>query len=405
MGGLPPLGYDAIDRQLQVNAQEAETVRHIFRRYGEIGKVDALRRELAGQGVVGKLLQRQDGRLVGGKPLQRGALYRMLQNPLYRGQIRHREQIYEGQHPAIIDDDLWQAVQARLEANRIADANKSNAHSPSLLTGKIITDQGHPFTPSHANKAGKRYRYYVSRPGDTNADGETPHRRWRIPANALEHLVLDNIRRFLGDARQPRAILTAAGVPELDQLQALDRAETIARQRSEATDPDGRLQVRALIERITIAEDGITIALAISALLGMLGLECNSTDSNQIHELSVPARLQRAGMEMRLVDERATGPGPDATLVRLLTKAWAIRNDMLRGDGRSLTEIAAAHSIGDSYAGRLLRIAFLAPEIVEAILAGKQPVDLTANRLATIPEIPVDWAEQRMLILGTDVQA
>jgi hypothetical protein len=325
----------------------------------------------------------------------------MLQNPLYRGQIRHRDQIYEGQHPAIIDEALWLQVQAQLAANRIADANKSNARSPSLLAGKIQTNQGHPFTPSHANKAGKRYRYYVSRPTDTGVDGETPHRRWRIPARELEHLVLDNIRRFLGDARQLRAILTAAGVPELDQLQALDRAETIAWQRSEATVSDGRLQLRSLIERITIAEDGITIALAISALLGMLDCKSNGVANDQTHELSVPARLRRAGMEMRLVDERAAAAGPDATLVRLLTKAWAIRNDMLRGDGRSLTEIAAAHSIGDSYAGRLLRIAFLAPEIVEAILAGKQPVGLTANRLATIPEIPADWAEQRMLILGT----
>ena len=203
--------------------------------------------------------------------------------------------------------------------------------------------------------------------------------------------------------RFPHAIiLTAIGVPELGLLQALDRAEAFAEQRSKALTSGGRLRLRSLIERITIAEHGITIASAISTLLAMLGRKIEGMVNEQTHELSVPARLKRAGMEMRLVDERAATAGPDATLVRLLTKAWAIRNDMLRGDGRSLTEIAAAHSIGDSYAGRLLRIAFLAPEIVEAILAGKQPVDLTANRLAAIPEIPVDWAEQRMLILGSE---
>ncbi len=137
----------------------------------------------------------------------------------------------------------------------------------------------------------------------------------------------------------------------------------------------------------------------------MLGCKSNGVVNDQTHELSVPARLQRAGMEMRLIDERASGAGPDAALVRLLTKAWRIRTAALRGTGRSLTEIAAGHSIGDSYSGCLLRIAFLAPEIVEATLAGKQPVDLTPNRLAAIPEIPVDWGEQHMLILGAEAQA
>ena len=103
-----------------------------------------------------------------------------------------------------------------------------------LLAGKIITDQGEPFTPTHANKAGKRYRYYVSRPRDADPEGDAPHRRWRIPAVALEELVVSSIRRFLGDSKQLRAILAAAKVPELDQLQALDRAERDERRVSAA---------------------------------------------------------------------------------------------------------------------------------------------------------------------------
>jgi site-specific DNA recombinase len=106
-------------------------------------------------------------------------------------------------------------------------------------------------------------------------------------------------------------------------------------------------------------------------------------------------------MEMRLVDERTANSDPDPTLVRLLTRAWTIRSEILKGDGRSLYAIAQAHGIGDSYLGRLLRLSFLAPDIVEAILQGKQPSEVTANRLTTMPKIPADWAEQRDVILGT----
>ncbi len=121
--------------------------------------------------------------------------------------------------------------------------------------------------------------------------------------------------------RFPQAIiLTAIGVPELGLLQALDRAEAFAEQRSKATDPNGRLQLRSLIEQITIAEDGVTISLAISDLLNMLGHKIEGMVNEQTHDLSVPACLQREGMEMRLVDERASAAGPDATMVRLLTK-------------------------------------------------------------------------------------
>ncbi len=158
-------------------------MRHILRVYLALAAVDALRKDLTEDGIVNKVYRREDGRLVGGKPLHRGALYRMLQNLIYRGQIRHWAQVHPGQHPAIIGEDLWQAVQARLEANRIADANKTNARAPSLLAGRIRTDAGDPFMPSHANKNGKRYRYYVSRP----AEGvHQKHRRWCLPAGEVE---------------------------------------------------------------------------------------------------------------------------------------------------------------------------------------------------------------------------
>lgn len=383
MGGLPPLGYDAIDRQLQVNQPEAEAVRHIFWRYTELGSVDGLRKELAKDGIVNKVYLRQDsaqaGIQVGRKPLLRGTLYRMLQNPLYQGRIRHRSQVYPGQHPAIIGDELWRAVQAKLEANRIADAHKTNAKAPSLL-------------------AGKRYRYYVSRP----AQGEqhVANRRWRIPAGELEGLVITAIRDLLNDAKQLRSILSAAGAAEIEQHHALDRAMAWSGRVTAIPDGEMRTKVRDMITGIVIADATVTVNIAIPALFQTLTVEARDLTTDTIHEIALPVRLQRTGMEMRLIDERTAANEPDSALVRLLAKAWTIRQEVLKGDGRSLDTIAQAQGIGDSYLGRLLRIGFLAPDIIETILQGKQPPTLTANRLAALPNIPTDWNEQERVILA-----
>ena len=163
MGGYPPLGYDVKDRKLVVNEAEAETVRYIFRRYQELGSVQLLKEHVDGANIVSKNRMAPDGRLYGGKSIARGALYHMLQNRIYRGEIVHRDQFYPGEHAPIIDEDLWQQVQTILGANRVdRGAGKGSRHL-SLLAGLIYDAHGEPMTPSHAVKKSVRYRYYVSK--------------------------------------------------------------------------------------------------------------------------------------------------------------------------------------------------------------------------------------------------
>jgi site-specific DNA recombinase len=119
MGGNPPLGYDARDKQLVVNEPEAEKVRYICHRHIEVGSVRELEAELECEGIVSKVRVDRYGRRTGGKPLSRGALYLMLQNRIYRGEIVHKDESYPGQHQAILDDDLWDAVQAKLAEGRV----------------------------------------------------------------------------------------------------------------------------------------------------------------------------------------------------------------------------------------------------------------------------------------------
>ena len=163
MGGLPSLGYDVKDRRLVINEAEAKTVRHIFRRYTELKSVRLLKADLDALGIVSKPRNASDGTRYGEKPLARGALYLMLQNRIYRGEIVHKDKSYPGEHEAIVDEALWSEVQTILTGNR-ADRMLGTAEKQvSLLSGILFDAHGERMTPTHATKNSTRYRYYVSR--------------------------------------------------------------------------------------------------------------------------------------------------------------------------------------------------------------------------------------------------
>jgi site-specific DNA recombinase len=198
MGGLPPLGYDVKDRKLVVNAEEARTVLQIFRRYVELRSVRVLKTELEEIPIRSKRRVLTDGTAYGGQKLSRGALYLMLQNRIYRGEITHKGNAYPGEHPAIVEQALWDQVQAVLADNRVDREIGSYAKQPSLLAGLAFDETGERLTPSHAVKKGTRYRYYVSRSLIVGAAKDDSKGR-RIPAGNLESLVINRLCAFLTD--------------------------------------------------------------------------------------------------------------------------------------------------------------------------------------------------------------
>ena len=201
MGGPVPLGYDVKDRKLLVNETEAKTVRLIFRRYADLASVHALKDDLDARGIVSKIRVTANGRRFGGNPIARGALYTMLQNPIYRGEIRHRDRSYPGEHAAIIDQELWDKVQAQLAENTVERRRGLRAGNPSLLAGLLFDDRGHGMVPSHARKSGRRYRYYVSKPLIVEGKNKNSGGR-RIPAADIERIVVNRLRLFLSDGGQ-----------------------------------------------------------------------------------------------------------------------------------------------------------------------------------------------------------
>src|SRR5262250_2894207 len=168
MGGVPLLGYRVEDRKLVVIDSEAETVRSIFRRYAELGSVRLLKNDLDARGINSKAWTSASERITGGKPFSRGALYLILQNRTYLGEIVHKGQSHPGEHAPIIDQPLWDAAQAQLAANTAERNSGTRTRPPSPLAGMLFDADGNRMTPTHATRKGTRYRYYVSRTLITN---------------------------------------------------------------------------------------------------------------------------------------------------------------------------------------------------------------------------------------------
>jgi DNA invertase Pin-like site-specific DNA recombinase len=210
MGGVPPLGYRAQDRKLVIVDSEAELVRSIFRRYAELGSVRLLKEELEVLTIYSRSWTSASGRRVGGKPFSRCALYLILRNGIYRGEIVHKGQSYPSEHPPIIDQPLWDAVQAQLAGNTAERNSGSRTHQPSLLAGMLFDRDGNRMTPSYAVKKGTRYHYYVSRPLITQ-DQREGSIALRVPAAEVDHLVTQRSAPMASRSRQYLPGDTASG--------------------------------------------------------------------------------------------------------------------------------------------------------------------------------------------------
>jgi len=383
MGGVPPLGYRAQDGKLVIVDSEAEIVRFIFRRYAELGSVRLLKDELEARGIHSKLRTSASGRISGGKPFARGALYLMLQNRIYRGEIVHREQSYVGEHTPIIDQPLWDAVQAQL-ADNAAHNDCRRTRQPNLLAGMLFDGDDNRMTPSHAVKKGTRYRYYVS---DSLITKDRTHDAagLRIPAAEIEQLVSSRVQRWLLDPgnvyKSPSAQLPDASM----QQRLVARAADIGKHWPELPVARKHAVLAALIERIEVRLDQIDIRLRpqrLSALLDAAISQGVTDDETEI--LSVPIRLRRAGREIRMVID-GTDPfdaaKPDARLIKLLLRARRFNATLAHSDGVHFAALAQREGVSRSYFTRLVRLSYLAPDITQAILDGRQPRDLTAEKL------------------------
>jgi site-specific DNA recombinase len=375
MGGILPLGYDGGDHVLVVNPAEAETVRMIFQRYLDLGSVRELEKELRERGVRSKARTLRDGTTQGGVVMTRGALYHLLQNPHYLGLIRHKAQTHPGQHPPIVEADLFHAVQAKLLAGRRRPGRPSRpstgqeAQSSALLTGLIFNDQG-PLTPTFSRGSkGGRYHYYLGRRGTSDIP-------WRISAPPLEAFICDQVRRVLD---RP-ALVPAEVVGVLRRIEVRVRGVDLVLDGEAVFGLDHpELALEDLRARLAPGERGV--------------LEVGG----QAVRVSLAVRMQfRGGRTWIEGAEPVAGarrPKTNPKLVRALREAHAVlhRIGMSALDPQGSRKVCGAPP--NTYLTRLAVLAFLAPEIQLDILAGRQPTNLALKDLLG-GGIPLAWSDQ-----------
>jgi site-specific DNA recombinase len=323
-----------------------------------------------------------------------------LQNRIYRGEIVHNQQSYLGEHQPIIDQPLWEAVQTQVASNSAQRNDAGKTRPPSLLAGLLFDGDGDRMTPSYAVKKGTRYRYYVSRSLIT-IDRTDDSAGLRIPAAEIEQLVSRRVHRWLLDPgsiyKSTSARLTDASM----QQRLVARAADIGKHWPELPAARRRAVLAALVERIEVSLDQINIRLhppRLGALLDVTPTPLQSMTDDEIQTLSVPVCLRRAGREIRIVIDRTdpfAAAQPDARLIKLLIRARRFNATLAEGEGVPFAALAEREGVSRSYFTRLVRLSYLAPDITQAILDGRQPRDLTAEKLLKHSRLPLAWHDQR----------
>ncbi len=400
MGGNVPLGYDANERTLVINPAQAETVRRIFALYRELGCVRRVKEEADRLGLRTKSSTMANGTERGGKPFSRGHLYTLLSNPIYTGQIAHKGKLHPGQQPALIDDESWSIVRDQLAANTRDHRGRAQAAEPSLLAGLLVDARGERLTPSHAIKKGRRYRYYVSAALITDA-GTDRAQGWRLAAREIEEAVI----RILADALTGPARLVerfgAAGMPSDQLRKLLSRTARMAAALGGPPSERAKL-VRELVEKIVVDDKILTIKLRRSLLLGGdVPSPASEAASDSAVQLTAAVAFKHRGIETRLVlpglAQQDCSSRCDPALSKAIARGRAWFEELATGRARSLQELAKRDGISRRYIRRLISLAFLSPQLVEAILEGWQPAELTATRLTEL-DLPLDWTEQHKLL-------
>ncbi len=398
MGGNVPLGYDVQDRALVINPIEAKKVRLIFDRYLALKSVHGLADELRARGIHSHRRMTQNGNVIGGHPISRGRLYLILRNPLYIGQITHKGVTHPGLHEPIIDQDIWDRVQALLDTNRVIFRRKDRSKVPSPLAGLVFDQSGERLTPTHTSKKGIRYRYYVSKSLVRGASRTNEkEQRWRIPASELEQIVISALRSMLEDASGLSALLGLQRLSPAHAKAAFDAA-IASGDALNAGDPIKlRDQLQHVLKRIEVAETTITVTVMLDALRSLLRLEAPVNAKPVEHEIAIPVRITKRGVEQKLIvgADRVAPQVVDKAMLKAIARAYTWLEQLQAGRARDLNAIAVCEGLAPSYVRDHLPLAFLAPRIVTAIIEGRQPKDLSLNQLMYRTELSSNWTAQR----------
>jgi site-specific DNA recombinase len=364
MGGLAPLGYDLPTngtRVLRVNETEAAAVRHIFERYLALGSVHRLLEDLQRDGIRSKQRVSAKGVATGDQPFSRGAMFHLLQNRVYVGEIVHKGQCYPGQHAGIVDAAMFERVHAKLVRQLAKRTTRIRQSSP--LAGKLFDAHGNRLTPTHSkNPRGETYRYYV--PTRLQQGQRSDGDRKRFPARRVDALI--------------NATLMRISAQFVDPLECLVRAELSAHSLELVLPARMQASVRAALGNAewVSAEDG----------------------NLELIRWSIPSVLQPRGGRAKVLPVESHAPNRDPVLIHGLRAA----HRLVERDRSGLPNVEEIPQ--SRYAVRLMRLAFLSPRIQRDILAGRQPANLRLEDLVRAP-LPLCWSAQERMISVSRIRA
>ncbi len=443
MGGMPPVGYEVKDKALVIDENSASLIRDIYRRYLELGSVRLLKVDLDRRGLVTPpRVSKRQGQS-GGRSFSRGHLYRILSNPIYAGKVAHRDKTYAGQHPAIIDDELWGKVQALIASNLKGQKSKVSAAEPGLLAGLVFDDEGERLTSVHSrkktktadaetrkdlnrdmlliagnDKTSRRYRYYVSQRLIRESREQAPD-ALRIPAQELEQVVIGRIAHFLerevelfgvlekhglNDAAAVHAVLRVA--TEMGDVLQRDRLPDVTPSSGTSAQSPAIQVLQSIVERIVVKADAIVFNLKLGELMERARSVSRASSAawdgydwaSLTHQIVLPVQIKRSGLVVKLIiqpPEHEIKREADIRMVKLVAKGHEWFDLLASGKVQSIQEIGDQADVSRGYVSKVIQLRFLAPDIVRAILGGKQPPTLTADKLMRSMPPPIDWQEQR----------
>jgi site-specific DNA recombinase len=369
VGGPVPLGYRCVDKKVVVVPEEAEAVRTIFARYLALGSIGALIEDLDQRGIRTKANRRIDGRVRGGIRFGVGPLAYLLRNRFYIGEVVYRGETHFGEHEPILDRELFEAAQAKLAASAVVRRVRLKG-SPAILTGRIFDDRSNRMSPTHSNKLGVRYRYYVSHAvlQKRKADaGSIP----RVPAPEIEKLVIDAVREHL------RSIDDTKGLTVIDDRDLIER------------------YVDRIIVKPQVLEVHVEQSTAASAETEALGIN-DPAGPQPSTVLILPWVCPSFTALKGIVHAPSSNPGmkPEGrdSLLAAISKARRWIEDIRLGQVVLFAEIAEREGRGERHIRLLAPLAFVSPRIIDAIVDGSAPADLTVTGLAKA--LPYSWAGQ-----------
>ena len=389
MGGGVPIGYRAEGRSLTIDPAEAETVRTLYELYRHHGTIRAVKQEADRLRLRSAVRPTSDGGMRGGGAFDRGHLYYILTNPSYAGRIRHHRQVYPGDHAPIIEPEAWNAVQAQLQAvarkRRQGEDTATRRPRSSPLTGRLYDETGDRLTPSHTKtRQGKRLRYYVSHRLIKNS-GDAAKTGWRLPAAELENAVAYLVRRHL-----QAPTLAARLLPEADAGEVQRIRDPLVALTEPATESRALLD---LVGHVRIAPGQIDLTIEAEQFGENLGVPADRIAPEAL-TITAPFQQRKRGVETKLILANREG-ARDETLLRNIARAHQWLHQIQAGD--SFEEIAVQAGTSKQRVQQLIGLAFLAPDLVQDIVQGKQPAGLTSRWLIR-NRLPANWDQQRSRI-------